>query len=123
MELIKPENRDKLWEEIRQKTGLQILDIKIECMNLMDNCVTLSVSYAEENKLRVLKTSNEEPVNGVRDDSNSLSLPGNGSKKSDLLKKVGNYSFKLHNTWLLTVILISLILIFGVSMNGFAILV
>ena len=74
--MIKPENRDKLREEITQKTGLKVLDIKIEGLNLMENCVTLCVYYADENTMKVTKSSNlkslKKPDDKLSDKSESM---------------------------------------------------
>ena len=120
--MIKPENREKLREEITQKTGLNVLDIKIEDVNLVRNSAFLRIYYAENNNLKDVRSSENESSNTKSRKINGDRKPWNKNKGIELLRKMGSYSLKTANSWLLMIILITLILIFGVTMDGFALL-
>ena len=44
-ELIKPENREKLIEDLKQRTGLKIYDVSIGRINFLKDCANIKVYY------------------------------------------------------------------------------
>jgi hypothetical protein len=44
-ELIKPENREKLLEDLKQRTGLKIYDVSIGRIDFLKDCANIKVYY------------------------------------------------------------------------------
>ena len=123
LEMIKPENKEKLWKEINQKTALNVLDVKFEGLNLIENSVTLCVFYEEDNSGPGTKISLKDSDKSDAIVIQSKSPENKFSRWNEIFQRIGTCSLKIiHTSWLLLVILISLLLLFGVTFDGFAIL-
>lgn len=48
LELIRPENREELAEDVYRKTGIRAREIEVESINFQDNTVNLILYYLEE---------------------------------------------------------------------------
>ena len=51
MDMIKPENYQKLLDDVVKKTGLQIIDCKVGRINFLENWANIKIYYKKENPL------------------------------------------------------------------------
>ena len=51
MYMIKPENYQKLLDDVVKKTGLQIIDCKVGRINFLENWANVKIYYKKENPL------------------------------------------------------------------------
>ena len=51
MDMIKPENYQKLLDDVVKKTGLQIIDCKVGRINFLENWANVKIYYKKENPL------------------------------------------------------------------------
>ena len=51
MDMIKPENYQKLFDDVVKKTGLQIIDCKVGRINFLENWANIKIYYKKENPL------------------------------------------------------------------------
>mgnify|MGYP001431765274 FL=1 len=51
MDMIKPENHQKLLDDVVKKTGLQIIDCKVGRINFLENWANIKIYYKKENPL------------------------------------------------------------------------
>ena len=51
MDMIKPENYQKLLDDVVKKTGLQIVDCKVGRINFLENWANVKIYYKKENPL------------------------------------------------------------------------
>ena len=51
MDMIKPENYQKLLDDVVKKTGLQIIDCKVGRINFLENWANVKLYYKKENPL------------------------------------------------------------------------
>ena len=51
MDMIKPENYQKLLDDVVKKTGLQIIDCKVGRINFLENWANVKIYYKKENTL------------------------------------------------------------------------
>jgi len=51
IELVKPENRDVLMNDLRQRTGLDIVDVEVGGMDFLRDMAMLRITYNPTDKM------------------------------------------------------------------------
>jgi hypothetical protein len=69
LDLIRPENREELAEDVFRKTGIRAREIEVESINFQDNTVNLILYYLEELASPLIRRKRLNRKNGQNNNS------------------------------------------------------